>query len=211
MVEDLIVRFRLKDHQLMYLSFFYGTIYLAFTSGIVFLPPVSAGGIRWVELLYVNLVWWGALQAVLTFYFANLIAPRSFDHSLLSKNGWILCLVIQIVTLFLFQKSGLIPKGSPAGYMTILIILIASLLIFWKSIKKQSAIIPFQSNRILTILSFATVCVFLVCFLFLVKDPILSGTSHVNALSLKIVTRWTLVLAVIMLMYRIKMKKNIPV
>lgn len=108
LVEDLIVRWRLRDIQLMLLSFIYGTIYLAFISGILFLPPLYLG-INWGALFYINLVWWGALQSILTFYLANLIERRDWNHPRMSMMGWAICLGIQaepsryfkVVVLFL--------------------------------------------------------------------------------------------------------------
>lgn len=211
MVEDLIVRFRLRDSQLMILSFFYGTIYCAWISGILFLPPVSIGGIRWIELLYVNLVWWGSLQAVLTFYLANLLSPREWNHSRLSKKGWAVCLMIQAMAFYLFQKSGLLPHGSPTGTFTILIILAVSLAIFLLTLKKENEIQPFQKSTFLNLLSILTILIFIVCAFFLTKDPILSATSQVNATSLRIVRLWTLILAILLWTYRFWSKKRISV
>ena len=212
MLEDLIVRYKLKAYQLMIISFFYGTIYLAYTSGIVFIKP-NWMGISLIPLLYVNIVWWGALQAVLTFYLANLLSPRDWNHSRMSMFGWTVCIIINILAILVFQKSGLIPTGSPTGRFTIFIIILISLglsiLTIRRSLKEK--INSFITNRFLTILSFSTVILFLFSAIFLIHDPIKSNTSNVNAQSLRIITFYTTFVALSLLTYRVITKKEISV
>lgn len=211
MVEDLIVRFKLKAYQLMILAFFYGTIYGTFTSGIVFINP-TIFGIAWIPFLSVNIVWWGTIQAVITFYFANLISPRDWYHPQMSRAGWITCIVITIAALIVFQKSGLIPGGTPIGQLTIFTIMIISFCITIFSINKSGKKThAFVKDRFFTIISITTVIIFLFSAIFLTHDPILSNTSNVNASSLKIISTYTLVISILLLIYRVISKKEISV
>jgi hypothetical protein len=211
MCEDLIVRYKLKAYQLMLLAFFYGTFYCAYTSGILYIKP-SFMGIDWKSLLFVNIIWWGAIQGVLTFYLANMVNPRDWNHARLSKVGWIVCLVINFLAVAIFQVSGLIPKATPPGGLITWIIMAISLAVFIGSIKKSSQIVrEFQKSKFLSFLAILTVAVFLYSAAFLAYNPVLSNTSNVNANSLRIIGGYTVAAAVSLLIYRFSSKKEIPV
>ena len=210
MVEDLIVRFKLKDYHLMVLAFFYGTLYGALTSGIVFIRP-SWFGVAWMPMILVNIAWWGALQGVVTFYLANLISPRDWDHSRLSHKGWVICLTINVAAVLLFQTTGLIPTGTPLGRWSIFITALVSLLLFIFLLRRKSDHKPYKKNVFLTTMSFMTLFLLLFSAIFLIGDPIRSNTSNINALSLKLVSWYTLGLSLVLLGYRLITKKEISV
>ena len=212
MIEDLIVRFKLKDYHLLLLAFFYGTFYNAYTSGIIYIRPTFLG-IAWLELISINIGWWGVVQGILTFYLANRIAgARDWNHSLLSRRGWIVCLAINIFTVVLFQLSGLIPRGMPIARLATLVTLLISLAVCVLSIKSHKPkIIPFQKSKFMSLLSFLTLAVFIFCAMFLTHDPIKSNTSNVNATSLLVVSRYTFLLMITILGYRLFSKKEISV
>ena len=210
MLEDLIVRYRLKDYPLIVVSFFFGTVYVCLVSGAAFTPPLVLG-VNWPSLLFVNLVWWGALQAVLTFYIANRVAQRDWNHPRFSKKGWALTLLLNGAVVVLFQLSGYVPKGTVAGMVSMVIVLIATLIIFWRILPKDERVyVEFERSRLMDYLSVITVAVFVVS-MFLVFDPTRLVASNVNLTAVRIVTVWTAILAVIMLAYRLYSKKEIPV
>ena len=210
-VEDLILRFKLKDYHLMVLAFFYGTIYCAFTSGIAFINPTFLG-IAWVPLIAINIVWWGVVQALITFYFANLINPRDWNHPKLSRKGWIICVIINFLAIMVFQKSGLIPTGTPIGKLMIFVILLISVLVFVITLRQRNlSSNTFKKSNFLNIVCFVTISLFLFSAIFLINEPILANTSNVNSISLKIISWYTLGLSIVLFGYRIVMKKEIPV
>lgn len=94
-----------------------------------------------------------------------------------------------------------------------IIILIVSAVIFWRILPEKderSSIREFEKRRLMDYLSAITVIIFLVCAVFLIFDPTRLGASNVNLLSAQIVTVWTTILAVIMLVYRLYSKRSIP-
>jgi len=156
-------------------------------------------------------VWWGALQAVLTFYIANRVAQRDWNHPRFSKKGWALTLLLNGAVVVLFQLSGYVPKGTVAGMVSMVIVLIATLIIFWRILPKDERVyVEFERSRLMDYLSVITVAVFVVS-MFLVFDPTRLVASNVNLTAVRIVTVWTAILAVIMLAYRLYSKKEIPV
>ncbi|MDP2857616.1 MAG: hypothetical protein Q8P50_06500 [Bacillota bacterium] len=63
--------------------FFLGTIYQCYVSGDAFIKP-NFFGINLGRLLFVTLVWWGAIQTGMPLYIANRLAPRRWDRKPLS-------------------------------------------------------------------------------------------------------------------------------
>ncbi len=210
LVEDLIARFKLKDYQLMILAFFYGTIYDSWISGVNFLPPLFLG-VNWVNFFVVNFFWWGLLQAILTFYLAGRIAPRNWQEPLLTKRSWVICLVIQFLIIGLFQKSGVIVYGSSFGKLMMLIVLLVIFFIFKKQIRKNELVVgEFLPSRFLDFLAIATFFFFLFCALS-AKNLQQIGTSIISPVNYKLVSRWTFILGLLLLFYRLKTKKEISI
>jgi len=171
MVEDLLVRFRLGAYQLIILAFSYGAIYDAWVSGVVFSQP-GWYGINWRNLILVGTVWWGAIQAVLTFYLANRLFPRDWNHRRLSGVGWALCLFSQFLIIGVFQASGKLPQGTPVGKRTIILLFIIGITLFFATIRSRKNVSPsFLPSRFLDWLSAATCFIFLFSALFLGKNP----------------------------------------
>lgn len=213
MLEDLIVRFRLKDYHLMVAAFFFGTAYQFLISGAAILPPTRLG-VNWTSLLFVVIVWWGVLQSIITFYVANRLAPRDWNHRKLSKIGWATALVLNGLVILLFQLSGAIPKATASQLVVMVIIMCISVLIFRRIIpgeNERPSLTHFNRSILLDFLSALTVAIFFICAVFLTFDPVKVNTSNVNATATMIVVRWTISLAVILLVYRLYSKRPIPV
>jgi len=198
---------------LMVAAFSYGAVYQSFVSGAAFIPPVILG-INWGGVLFVILVWWGALQNVMTFYIANRLAPRDWNRQRLSKIGWAAMLLLNGLMVLLFQSSGLIPKGSPLGMVVMALILIAGVAAFWRILpkKEERSLTPeFRRDRAMDCLGIITVIIFLVCAVFLTFDPTKHGASRVNWTSTRIIVGWTIILALTMLTHRLYSRKPISI
>ncbi len=212
-LENLIVKYRLKDYHLMIASFFYGTIGVCFASGLAFTPPLLLG-INWPSLLFVNLVWWGAIQAIVTFYVANRLAPRDWNHGLLSKTGWAVALFLNGSTFVIFQLNQFVPRGTSTGHEVTIFVLIIAAVIFQKTLpnkEPRNSSPAFKKDKVMDYLSLSTAILFFVCAVLLIHDPTYSGASHVNQTSLKIILVWTAIVALAILVYRFHSKKEIPV
>lgn len=214
-LEDLIVRFKLGEEHLLAIAFFFGTFYITFATGIVFVNP-NLMGINVVNLLFVNVVWWGLLQAILTFYFANRIARRHWNHPLMGKFGWTLFIVYQTLMLLLFQFANPnVPKGSTTGYFTITIVFVASFLVCLFLIKRQkrkslSESTTFEPSLILDFLAFGSALLFFILAVFFTSDPLQSGAHQTNQSATNIVIFWSLVVAAVMTFYRFKKRSPFP-
>jgi len=213
MLEDLVLRYRLKDYHLMVGAFSYGIVYQCLVSGAAFIPPLIFG-INWGGVLFVILVWWGALQNVMTLYIANRIAPRDWNRGPLSKMGWAAMLLLNGLMVLLFQLYGGIPKGSLRGIVVMVLILIGGMAMFLRVLpgKEERSLTPeFRRDKVMDCLSIFTVIVFLVCAVFLTFDPTRHGASRVNWTATQVVVAWSIVLALGMLTYRLCFRRPISV
>jgi hypothetical protein len=214
-LEDLIVRFKLQEEHLLAIAFFFGNFYITFATGIVFVNP-NFMGINVVNLLFVNIVWWGLLQAILTFYLANRITRRNWNHPPMGKFGWALVIVYQTLMLLLFQFANPnIPKGSTTGYFTITTIFAVSFLICYVLIRRQKSKFAtepttFKQSLVLDILAFGSALLFFILAVFFTNDPIQSGAHQINQFATNIVIFWSLVVAAVMIVYRFKKRSPFP-
>ncbi|MEM3641898.1 MAG: hypothetical protein QXH37_08270 [Candidatus Bathyarchaeia archaeon] len=212
MLDDMIARYRLRDIHLMVIAFFHGTAYQFLVSGTALLPPLILG-VNWLNLLFVIMVWWGVLQSVVTFYIANRIAPRDWTHKL-SKKGWVVALSLNALMILMFQSSGVIPKVNIVQIFWMVVIMTGSAAMLKAMISKAKGRdhhMLFNRSLVLDVLCILTASIFLFCAFFLTFDPIKINTSNVNATSTAIVVRWSIILALALLGYRLLSKKSISV
>ena len=212
--EGLIRRFRLKDYHLVILAFVYGSIYLSLVSGAAFVRPTFLG-INWSSVLFTIVVWWGVLQSVLTFYAANRLGRRNWNEPPLSAGGWGLAVAANLTCVALFQASGRIPVGSPIGYLTMTVLGVASLFVFVRSIRAARPATDSgesQKRTVLDVLLIVTVAIFVYSALFLRGGLGLEGeVGLINAQAFRIVSIWSVILAVAVVAYRLLSRRSIPI
>jgi hypothetical protein len=211
MLEDLIVRFRLRDFNVAIAAFFFGTIYVALVSGAAFTPPRFAG-LNWGAVLYITLAWWAVLQSVFTFYVANRVAPRDWNHRLLPRLGWIALIAVNVLIIGIFQANRQTPPGDTPGFLAILLLLLASAGAFVRLLaraQRQDAAPEFRRDRLLDLLALVTVGVFVVGAL-TNRNQTLEAAATDNPTG-RLVLIWTLVLAIVVVIYRLLSRRPIPV
>ncbi len=89
MLEDLIVRFKLSNSELLVVMWPLGLVPMALGTGIIFYRSYFLG-INWITLFFVELCWWWALKGIITFYFANRIINRNWSHATMGWSGWLI-------------------------------------------------------------------------------------------------------------------------
>jgi len=216
--EDLIVRYRLRDHQAMLLGFFIGIIIMAFTGGQLFNPPTNLQflyifGINYRDLLFVNIFWWSLFQTVLTFYLVNRISPRDWDHPQMGKGGWTLALLLLGLSLLIFQLNPHVPRGSLVGYISMAILVGVFGYLSYRSIKNnlEQEIPKFEPSKFYDIIMISTIVVSAFCAIFLIQDPTMFGASTVNRLASLIIIFLGLILGIVVILYRIISKQPISI
>lgn len=153
------------------------------------------------------------MQWVVTFYMANRVAPRDWCYKL-SRKHWAVALVINCSMVLLFQLSSAIPKPNFQQIILMLAIMAVAAMLFKVTLPRteQSGSPTFQRSAFMDLLSLLTVGIFFFCATFLTFDPVKAKTSNVNATATSIVIGWTvIILALAMLIYRVRTRRSIPV
>lgn len=216
-LEDVIVRFKLSNYQLVLAIWPLGLIPMALGTGVLFYQPQLLG-INWINFFFITFLWWGILQAIFTFYFANRIAPRNWDHPRLGRIGWTLALGFLIggFVLIKIMKPPVSP-GTPIGYLIWLILSIIPIVYLYYDIhkRKQQQKKPwtFTPSRVLDFLSFGSLALFLFLGTYLGDHQTLdqASSSFINPTALLIINRWTFIYSVVFLLNQWLKKKDVTI
>ncbi|MDD1655835.1 MAG: hypothetical protein LUO87_00460 [Methanomicrobiales archaeon] len=203
MVQDLVVRFRLRDMHLMGVAFFAGTVYVFLASGLALTPPLVLG-INPLAILFTNLVWWGALQTLLARYVAIRLMRHGESQVLLSPAGWGVALAVQAGVLLLFQLSGRVPAMTPVAVGVLILLLMASAATVKITLPPREVPVPgTRPDPVWDLLGGASVVLFLACILFLTGETAWMGPFAVDRTALQVVVLWSLLVAAVIALHRL--------
>lgn len=212
MLEDLIVRSKLKNYQLVLAAFLYGIFPIAFGSRDLFKNPQFLG-INWLNLFYIGFLWWGILQTLFAFYFANRLVRRDWQHPRMSRLGWSLAIGYNLVVFLIFQFSKPpINKPPLVSYFVFGLIAIVTAIFLWQDIKKTRKREPwnFEPSPVLDFLSFGSLILFLSVGTFVSTSGALIyvASSFFNPLAIRIGNIWTIIYTIIFLAYRFLVRRK---
>lgn len=212
MLEDLIVRFKLKNYQLTLAAFLYGLFPIAFGSRDLFANPQFLG-INWLNLFYIGFLWWGILQSIITFYFANRLVQRDWQHPRMSKLGWFLAIGYNAVVFLSFQfLKPPISKSPLVSYFILGLIALSTAIFLWQDIKKNKDRQPwqFEQSRVMDFLSFTSFILFLSLGTFFTSSRALVfvSSAYFNPEAIKIGHIWTVIYTLTFLVYRFLIRKR---
>lgn len=215
MLEDLIVRFKLKNYQLVLAAFLYGIFPMAFATGLLFHQPQFLG-INWLNLLYVGFLWWGILQAIFTFYLANRLVKRDWDHPRMGKLGWFLAIFYNAVIFVAFKLfNPYLAPVQPVAYAIFAVIVLATASFLWQDLKKnkERKPWPFESSAVMDVLSFGSFSLFIILGTYFAGGQVLDPTSvsHLNPTALKIVNSWTIIYSTVFVIHRWHRGKEVTI
>jgi hypothetical protein len=216
MLEDLIVRFRLKNVELFLVAFVYGLFPIGFLTRNLFNPGIYGGimlvGVNLGTLVVVGVLAWGVMQGMITFYLANRLSPRDWDHARMGKVGWGLALIYQVGAMIKAHYNPNAPRGTLPGYLVfgLLVIVSASLLI--RSLKTpRPPIRSFEPSRIMDFLAFGSVLLFLILGTFLASGPVIVTSQPLNLVAVTIENVWVILSGVVFFLYRWWKRSDVPV
>ncbi|MDD1653452.1 MAG: hypothetical protein LUQ64_02785 [Methanomicrobiales archaeon] len=203
MVQDLAARFRLRDGHLVGVAFFTGTVHVFLVSGLALTPPLVLD-VNPLAILFVTLVWWGALQTLLARYLASRLLGNGDRPALLSPAGWGVALAIQAGVILLIQSSGRVPALTPGAAGVMILLLIGSASAVKITLPPRQEPVPDTGPEPLwDILGAASVVLFLACAFLLTGDPVPVGPFTVNRTAFQVVILWSLFVAVVMAIHRL--------
>lgn len=208
MQDALIRRFHLRDYHLFILAFTYGVVYQCLFSGVAFQDPTFLG-LNWGQMLFTVIFWWGTVQSVLTFYLANRIVRRDWNEAPLSRAGWVIVVLLNLLVIFIFQRSSEIPRGRPIGYLMMVLIFAAAAFVLYLTVRgRKLERRNFEPNMLMDVLSVASVLLFLVGAFLLTDDPTAMRTTVVNATSARLIAGWTVLVTFIIWGSRLVRKRS---
>lgn len=213
MLEDLIVHFKVKNYQLVLAAFLYGIFPMAFATGILFNRPLFLG-IAWGSLIYIGFLWWGIAQAIFTFYFANRLVRRDWNHPKMGKVGWFLAIAYNVMVLTWMKAVNphFVPV-QPIAYLVFALIALITALFLWQNLKKNKDRKPwqFEPSKMMDFLSFGSFIIFVFLGTYFGGGQVVeprAGGSHVNLTAVKIVHVWTIIYTTTFLAYRFLVRKK---
>jgi len=213
MLEDLIVRFKLRNYQLVLAAFLYGIFPMAFATGVLFNKPQFLG-INWGALFYIGFLWWGIIQAIFTFYFANRLVRRGWNCPKMGKLGWFSAITYNVVVLaWMKLVNPHLVLIQPIAYLIFILIAFTTVFFLWQDLKKnkQRQFWQFEQSKVMDFLSFGTFILFVFLGTYFAGGQVgdlRAGGSHVNLTAVKIVHLWTIISVITFFVYRFLIRKK---
>lgn len=116
MLEDLILRFKLKNYEIFLVAFAYGLFPIAFLTGNLYNKEIYSGiifaGVNIGTLIIIGIFAWGVVQGMVTLYLGNRLSPRDWDHPRMGKIGWILALLYQTMVMIYASTNPRTPRAA---------------------------------------------------------------------------------------------------
>lgn len=167
-----------------------------------------------MTLFFANLVLWGSLQGVFTFYLANRVSTRTPRSRLISGREWALLLFLNIIALWGIRTGEALPSIGSNQWIALLIVLVISAFILTRAIRKKewrAAYFPFRKSTILDLAGVLTIVIFGTCALFLSDTQFLSHAAIYDTTAWRVDLVWVIAVAVILLVYRLLKGESVPV
>lgn len=209
MLEDLVIRHRLRDYQVLNVGFIFGLLHETLNTGSVF-GNQAFFGLDLTLLLLVNIGWWGFLQSVLAMYFANRFSARDWEHSRMGKVGWILSIGFNAFVLVAASLDPNHPEGGFSGYVTALTAICLAVLLFWKTLRPRN-IMPFSKSRLVDVIVVAQMVFCVIIGTFLGSGEYAIGGFPRHEFVVILLVLWTLPSGLVLLVFWILRTKSIPV
>lgn len=216
MLEDLMVRFRLKNYQIILVAFLYGLFPIAFLTGNLFNTKVYSGimaaGVNIGTLLIIGILAWGIVQGIVTLYFANRILVRDWNHPRMGKVGWSAAVVYQVLVMVYAHANPVTPRGTPVGYFVFgLLVIIAAFLVIQSLKTPKPSIQLFQPSRLMDFLAFGSVVIFLILGTFFISGEQIVTSQPLNLLAVTLENVWVFFCGLAFFVYRMQKKSDVVV
>jgi len=211
-VEDLILRYRISNVQMLIVGFTFGIIPQTFITGVIFEGPLILG-VNLGRLLFIGIVWWGILQGLLTFYFATSLVPRDWKRPPMGKLGWTLAVsYILLFSLLVFRNSPELIRGPGVGYLVSILFFFTGLLYLFRTLgESQQSPYRAESFMFLKCAAYGTVVVFILLGTLVATAQGLSQGSNLNLTAMRLSVGWTIVVFLLVLGHYWRNRCQVPV
>ncbi len=216
MLEDLMVRFKLTNHEVLLAAFLYGLIPTTFLTGNLFNRHIYGGiiiaGVNIGTILVVGILAWGVMQGIITLYLANRLAPRNWNHPRMGRVGWALAVGYQLVMMAIAQANPQRPPGTTSGYLSWGALATVTAVLLFSSVRSsRPQVQPFQASRGMDVLAFGSVIVFLTLGTFFAFGPTVVTSQPLNLFAVTLENIWVLLCGVAFFVYRYRRGADVTV
>ena len=216
MLEDLIVRLKLTNYQILLTAFLYGLFPTAFLTGNLFNRDIYGGiivaGINVGTMVIVGILAWGVVQGMITLYLANRLSPRDWNHPKMGRVGWALVIAYQLIVMAIAQSNPQRPRGTPIGYLVCGILAVVAATLLFRSVGSSRAPIqPFQPSGVMDFLAFGSVIVFLILGTFFAFGPSITTSQPLNLIAVTLENVWVFLCGIVFFIYRFLKHSDVTV
>jgi len=216
MLEDLIVRYRLKNREIFLVAFLYGLFPITFLTRNLFNPDIYWGimilGVNLGTLIIIGILAWGVVQGMVTLYLANRLSPRDWDHPRMGKVGWSLAIIYQLGMMIIAYFNPNAPRGTLMGHVVFGVLVIFSTTLLVRTLRTpRPPIGSFEPSRVMDFLAFGSVFLFLVLGTFFISGSTIVTSQPLNLVAVKIENVWVVVCGIIFFLYRWRKGSDIQV
>jgi len=216
MLEDLIVRFRLRNSQIFVAAFLYGLFPTGFLTGNLFNRNIY-GGILLADvnvgtLIIIGVLAWGVVQGMITLYLANRLSPRDWNHPRMGKVGWGLVIAYQLIVMIIAFSNPRAPRGTPRGLLLCGVLVAVAGLSLYRSLgSPRPQVQPFRPSRLMDFLAFGSVFVFVILGTFFASGPTIVTSQPLNLLAVTLENIWVFLCGIAFFSYRLWKRSDVTV
>ncbi|GAB4161564.1 MAG: hypothetical protein Fur0021_34820 [Candidatus Promineifilaceae bacterium] len=212
--EDLIVRFKLTNLQIALFSVFWSFYPTTFITNNLINPRTYSGinilGINLGALLFISLFAWPFLQGIFTFYLANRLAPRDWNHPRMGVIGYALAIGYLLIIPIINRPAETVANVRFITYAAVFLLMLFVLGAFIFSVRRgrREKAPTFERLPFMDFLVFASVIILFVLGTFFYRGEQVTTTQALSQRAVVIQHAWLALSAILFLIYRLFIRRR---
>lgn len=212
--EDLIVRFKLTNLEIALFSVFWSFYPTTFITNNLINPQTYSGinilGVNLGALLFISLFAWPFLQGIFTFYLANRLSPRDWNHSRMGIIGYALAIGYLLIIPRISKQAAAAANVRVITYVVVLALMLFVLALFIFSVRRgrREKAPTFERLPFMDFLVFASVVILFVLGTFFYRGEQVTTTQALSQRAVVIQHAWLALSAILFLIYRLFIRRR---
>ncbi|MCA9937088.1 MAG: hypothetical protein KC418_00485 [Anaerolineales bacterium] len=213
-LEDLIVRFKLTNLQIALFSLFWSFYPTTFITNNLINAQTYGGrtllGINLGAFLFILFFAWPFLQGIFTFYLANRLVPRDWDHPRMGVIGYALAIGYLLIIPQISNRAAGAAGVRPITYIAVLLLMAGILAWFILSVRRdrKRPAPAFEALPFMDFLVIASVVVLFALGTFFYQGRAVVTTQPLSQRAVVIQHGWLALSAVAFLIYRLFIRRR---
>ena len=213
--EDLIVRFKLTNLQITLFALFWSFYPTTFITNNLINPTTYGGrflflGVNLGALLFISLFAWPFLQGIFTFYLANRLSPRDWNHPRMGVIGYALAIGYLLLIPRISQQAAAAANVRPITYIVVVALMLVVLTLFIFSVRRagQRPAPTFERLPFMDFLVFSSVVILFVLGTFFYSGEQVTTTQALSQRAVAIQHVWLAISAIAFIIYRLFIRRR---